>query len=100
MQRGEFGQQRRICCWTQKIHALLKRVRILSSQRMQAVLTVKLKLLMLFCREKVAFYYNDRTKNTLNGQNAGFWNVKARGLCTTNYFALKDDTTEVYCGQR
>jgi len=82
VQRGEFGRQHSICCWTEKIHALLKRARVPSSLRTQIVPTVKLILGMLIGRKEVAFYCNDRTKNTVNGQNAGFWNDKTCGVCS------------------
>lgn len=42
-------------------------------------------------KKRVAFYCNNSAKNTLNGQNAGFWNVEACGVCTNNYFAIKDE---------
>jgi hypothetical protein len=72
----------------------------LSSQRTQTLPIVKINLWMLFGRKRVAFYCNDRTKNNLNGQNAGFRNAKECGVCSNNYRAIKVDTTEVYCGER
>jgi hypothetical protein len=51
---------------------------------MHTIPTVKIILGMLIGRKGVAFYCNDRTKNTVNGQNAGFWNVKACGVCSNN----------------
>jgi hypothetical protein len=57
---------------------------------------------MLYGRKRVAFYCNGRTKNTLNGQNAGFRNVKACSVYSysNNCCAINDDTTEVYCAKR